>query len=240
MDKNGWVATNELIDNANKYRNMRLDNEVIKTVVETNDKQRFTLSEDGGKIRANQGHSIVVDAGGRFREDEEGRTALTPGTKFLNFLLFSLTFSKRNGSVETFLREHFAEMSNGGQEYWESTLGLKDTHGIDTSNWPQGGDKNSFSSSLYFRKSNDGLALAINPMGRGNNGILYPDILILQEEGKGAFPIGTWKTGREYLTFTATTVTFRSPNLNSGGRRADYTISDSGDTFVLSNQSDGL
>ncbi|MDR2633727.1 MAG: RNA 2'-phosphotransferase [Treponema sp.] len=61
MDKNGWVNINELIDNANKYKNMHLNNDLIKIIVETNDKQRFILSDDRKRIRANQGHSITVD-----------------------------------------------------------------------------------------------------------------------------------------------------------------------------------
>jgi putative RNA 2'-phosphotransferase len=61
MDKNGWVDINELIDNAHKYKNMYLNNDLIKTIVETNDKQRYMLSDDGKRIRANQGHSITVD-----------------------------------------------------------------------------------------------------------------------------------------------------------------------------------
>jgi putative RNA 2'-phosphotransferase len=61
MDKNGWVGIRELIDNANKYKNLHLTAEIIKTIVETNDKQRFIISDDGKRIRANQGHSITVD-----------------------------------------------------------------------------------------------------------------------------------------------------------------------------------
>jgi putative RNA 2'-phosphotransferase len=61
MDKNGWINIDELIHNANKYKNMHLTINLIKTVVETNDKQRFIISDDGKKIRANQGHSITVD-----------------------------------------------------------------------------------------------------------------------------------------------------------------------------------
>jgi putative RNA 2'-phosphotransferase len=61
MDKNGWVNINELINNANKYKNMNLTIDLIKTIVKTNDKQRFILSDDELRIRANQGHSIKVD-----------------------------------------------------------------------------------------------------------------------------------------------------------------------------------
>jgi putative RNA 2'-phosphotransferase len=61
MDKNGWVNIDELITNANKYKNMHLNNDLIKIIVETNNKQRFKISDDGKRIRANQGHSIAVD-----------------------------------------------------------------------------------------------------------------------------------------------------------------------------------
>jgi putative RNA 2'-phosphotransferase len=61
MDRNGWVSINELIENANKYKNMRLTVDLIKTIVKNNDKQRFIISDDGEKIRANQGHSLTVD-----------------------------------------------------------------------------------------------------------------------------------------------------------------------------------
>ena len=33
----------------------------LKEIVETNDKKRFALSDDGQSIRANQGHSIKID-----------------------------------------------------------------------------------------------------------------------------------------------------------------------------------
>jgi putative RNA 2'-phosphotransferase len=49
MDKNGWVSINELIDNANRYKNMHLTIDLLITVVETNDKQRFIISDDGKK-----------------------------------------------------------------------------------------------------------------------------------------------------------------------------------------------
>jgi putative RNA 2'-phosphotransferase len=61
MDKNGWVGIQELIDNANTYKNLQLTIDIIKKIVETNDKQRFMLSDEGKRIRANQGHSITVD-----------------------------------------------------------------------------------------------------------------------------------------------------------------------------------
>jgi len=61
MDNNGWADIDELIINANKYKKKQLTFELIKMIVETNDKQRFIISDDGKRIRANQGHSIQID-----------------------------------------------------------------------------------------------------------------------------------------------------------------------------------
>lgn len=38
-----------------------LDHAIIADIVATSDKQRFSLSADGCRIRANQGHSVAVD-----------------------------------------------------------------------------------------------------------------------------------------------------------------------------------
>ncbi len=62
LDENGWADVEELILKANS-RGRRINRKLLRTVVETNDKQRFTFSGDGTKIRANQGHSIEVDLG---------------------------------------------------------------------------------------------------------------------------------------------------------------------------------
>ena len=60
LDKNGWADIDELIK---KTTNFSLNRFNIDLTVQTNDKQRFSISEDGLKIRANQGHTIEVDLG---------------------------------------------------------------------------------------------------------------------------------------------------------------------------------
>jgi putative RNA 2'-phosphotransferase len=60
LDKNGWADTAELLQKLNEHGHP-FDLELLKEVVETNDKKRFVFSEDFAKIRANQGHSVVVD-----------------------------------------------------------------------------------------------------------------------------------------------------------------------------------
>ncbi|MHA2280180.1 MAG: RNA 2'-phosphotransferase [Promethearchaeota archaeon] len=60
LDSAGWTSVSELLKAINKNsRPMTLDQ--LKFVVENNDKKRFSFSEDGKMIRANQGHSIKVD-----------------------------------------------------------------------------------------------------------------------------------------------------------------------------------
>lgn len=64
LDENGWVIIDILIKAAHQNSNQsHLTRELIEEVVLTNDKQRFSISDDGLKIRANQGHSIDIDLG---------------------------------------------------------------------------------------------------------------------------------------------------------------------------------
>ncbi|MEN2401371.1 RNA 2'-phosphotransferase [Flavobacterium sp. MC2016-06] len=60
LDENGWADVDELIIQSNKH-NVPLDFDLLKIVVETNDKKRFAFNEDQTKIRASQGHSIEVE-----------------------------------------------------------------------------------------------------------------------------------------------------------------------------------
>lgn len=60
MDDQGWVKVDELIIKMNQ-NGLRVDKDIINTVVETNDKKRFAFNTDKSLIRASQGHSIEVD-----------------------------------------------------------------------------------------------------------------------------------------------------------------------------------
>jgi putative RNA 2'-phosphotransferase len=62
LDHQGWADTRELITRMNE-RGMAVTLEDIQQVVRDNDKQRFRLSDDLRRIRANQGHSIPIDLG---------------------------------------------------------------------------------------------------------------------------------------------------------------------------------
>lgn len=57
LDAEGWLPIDELIENANR-QGKQLSLELLHEVVASCEKKRFSLSEDGLKIRANQGHSV--------------------------------------------------------------------------------------------------------------------------------------------------------------------------------------
>lgn len=56
LDSDGWVNIDYLIEQINKH-NQFFTKEVLYQIVETSDKKRFTISENGLEIRAAQGHS---------------------------------------------------------------------------------------------------------------------------------------------------------------------------------------
>jgi len=60
LDQEGWADIEQLLTAANAGGH-RLTRQLLSEIVSTSDKQRFTISSDGLKIRANQGHSIQVD-----------------------------------------------------------------------------------------------------------------------------------------------------------------------------------
>jgi putative RNA 2'-phosphotransferase len=62
LDPEGWVDVDDLLDGAARY-GFSFTIDELEQVVRTNDKQRFALSADAKRIRANQGHSVVVDLG---------------------------------------------------------------------------------------------------------------------------------------------------------------------------------
>ncbi|MEM8713422.1 MAG: RNA 2'-phosphotransferase [Planctomycetota bacterium] len=62
LDPEGWVDVDVLLAGAAAH-GRSMDRATLEEVVATNSKKRFALSEDGTRIRANQGHSVKVDLG---------------------------------------------------------------------------------------------------------------------------------------------------------------------------------
>ena len=56
LDSKGYVDTELLINNINENSDYEIDFEILKQIVDTDDKQRYSFNEDYTKIRANQGH----------------------------------------------------------------------------------------------------------------------------------------------------------------------------------------
>ncbi len=59
LDAGGWAMIDDLLARAT----VPLDRTALQRIVANSDKQRFAISPDGLRIRANQGHSFDVDLG---------------------------------------------------------------------------------------------------------------------------------------------------------------------------------
>lgn len=62
LDPGGWAAVPELLEGMAKA-GTKIGMLDLVEIVEADEKKRYTLSEDGSRIRANQGHSVPVDLG---------------------------------------------------------------------------------------------------------------------------------------------------------------------------------
>jgi putative RNA 2'-phosphotransferase len=62
LDAAGWADVDDLLARA-AAAGRAITRDQLDEVVATSDKRRFALSDDGRRIRANQGHSIDVDLG---------------------------------------------------------------------------------------------------------------------------------------------------------------------------------
>lgn len=62
LDPAGWTPIDSLIKAMNNH-GKSISRTQLEDVVATNDKQRFVISDDGFRIRANQGHSVEVELG---------------------------------------------------------------------------------------------------------------------------------------------------------------------------------
>ena len=60
LDEKGWADIEELIDKA-QLHGFEITLDELHAIIASNDKQRFAVSSDQKRIRANQGHSVKVD-----------------------------------------------------------------------------------------------------------------------------------------------------------------------------------
>ena len=62
LDPAGWVAVAELLEACRRHGRAITESQ-LRQIVAGPDKQRFAFSNDGLRIRANQGHSVEVELG---------------------------------------------------------------------------------------------------------------------------------------------------------------------------------
>ena len=96
LDRNGWSNVEDVL-NGLKAKGKKVDFRLLKKAVEENNKKRFSLNAAGDKIRANQGHSVIVDVELKQVDPPE---VLYHGTveKYLDFI-------RRNG-LKSMKRQH--------------------------------------------------------------------------------------------------------------------------------------
>lgn len=96
LDGAGWTDVDELLS-AMARHGKRVSRDMLDYVVQSNDKQRFSWSEDGKRIRANQGHSVDVDLGYESADPPEILLHGTP-TRFVDDI--------RHGGLMKMARHH--------------------------------------------------------------------------------------------------------------------------------------
>lgn len=62
LDDQGWTGIDALLAQC-RVHGKELSRELLDDIVRTSSKQRFAISEDGRRIRANQGHTVEVELG---------------------------------------------------------------------------------------------------------------------------------------------------------------------------------
>jgi putative RNA 2'-phosphotransferase len=60
LDEHGWASVPELIEGISRTRPFNM--EMLEEIVRTDEKMRYSFNRDKTKIRANQGHSLPIDA----------------------------------------------------------------------------------------------------------------------------------------------------------------------------------
>ena len=81
LDDAGWVGVEDLLAGMQRV-GRDVTREILESVVQENDKQRFQFSADGTMIRATQGHSVDVELGYEKAEPPEFLCHGTP-TQFV-------------------------------------------------------------------------------------------------------------------------------------------------------------
>lgn len=140
LDPQGWADIDELLAKMKKA-GRRVSRQELSEIVLNNDKKRFTLSEDGTRIRAAQGHSIEVDLNLQTKEppaelyhgtatsnlDAIFADGLKPGRRQQVHLSLDVDTAKRVGERHgkpTVLRVSSGEMFRSGYQFFQADNGV--------------------------------------------------------------------------------------------------------------------
>lgn len=136
LDEAGWTYVEELLEKMEK-KGIHVNLNLLRQVVDNNDKKRFAFNHDFTKIRASQGHSISIDLG---LQPQEPPDFLYHGTaeKNLNSILSeglkkgsrqhvhlsldietAIKVGKRHGKPIV-LKVNSGQMSKNGQQFFLS------------------------------------------------------------------------------------------------------------------------
>lgn len=126
LDREGWCTVDELISRC-VSAGMVFDRARLSRMVEANDKQRFTLSPDGERIRAAQGHSVSVELG---LPDRKPPAVLYHGTalRFLEAILATALKPMRRQQVH--LSEQVATALRVGRRHGDPVVLRVDAAGL--------------------------------------------------------------------------------------------------------------
>lgn len=147
LDRFGWANVDELIEKVSAS-GRTINREILEEIVITDDKNRYSFSDDKRKIRANQGHSVPVDV--------QLKKVVPPDKLYHGTATKSLEGIKKNGihsakrlyvhlsrDIETarivgarhgrlvVLEINAKEMNNNGEEFFLSENGVFLTKGVD-------------------------------------------------------------------------------------------------------------
>lgn len=88
LDKHGWANVEDLLAGMNKA-GKKIDMKTLEEIVRTDNKQRYSFNSNKTAIRANQGHSVLVDV--------ELKKAIPPNTLYHGTSTKNLNILKQQG-----------------------------------------------------------------------------------------------------------------------------------------------
>jgi putative RNA 2'-phosphotransferase len=121
LDANGWVDIADLLSKSKKA-GKRFDRATLELVVAENDNQRFTICDQGLKIRAAQGHSVASHNlpsifGNGIRSGRRQKVHLSSDEET------AVSVGRRHGKPVV-LRVKTGEMYQDGQFFWRADNGV--------------------------------------------------------------------------------------------------------------------